>query len=226
MVIEINNNVDGLFTMHSTPDTMPYLLCESNEGRYTEYACKRFFLDSDAYFSLQQTFFPNTGTSQHTTIANLALAQCATFVFKFKPTTKCRASVDVRIFVLHNLYETESLLLSAEGYIEDVTLDSTDENVFPVDVEEDLDPPPYHVNFGKQYVNHMTKRFFKVTNNSETDTFRYEWAASPHIDICPSIGHIRPQTSKETRIVVIPNAPVKLNKVPTGKHGVRGKKFF
>nr|CAD7439345.1 unnamed protein product [Timema bartmani] len=146
VIVELYLNTGSVFSLYPTHETVPKALM----------------------------LLPNEPV-QYTTIVCLNPGQFATFDVHFQPQHISTYEGEVKLFIVDNPFENLSIILTGEGYMEDITL----EGLFPERFSHEL--PCYQLDYGFCYVNKIQKRNFKMANHSDSNTYRFEWKPHPNI---------------------------------------------
>lgn len=72
---------------------------------------------------------------------------------------------------------------------------------------------PYQLEFGSCSVNSLVKRCFRIVNHSGTDTFKFQFASFDRFMFAPSVGHLKPFSSKDIISTFQSRVPVKVFQV-------------
>jgi len=198
-----------------------------NEGIVT--AVARFDMASNPAFSF-------SGLGQMTSVPPGGVH---TFDVDFHPRTPGPHSCEIKMQVLQNQFEVTTFLVQGEGYLEDVTLDASVDNV-DGELTEDLD-------FGDIAVGESVTKELTLVNHSDIP-YRFAWDAFTGVasdgagsgrgkpakakasakgaggaeDVVeavefvfsPSIGHLQPHSSKIVQVTYTSSSPRQHSKVP------------
>eukprot|EP01135_Chromosphaera_perkinsii_P007876 Nk52_evm68s1020 gene=Nk52_evmTU68s1020 len=115
-------------------------------------------------------------------------SQSQPFNITFSPKEKKLYSGCLRMKILDNLFEDSEIMLSGEGFLEDVSIEC--ENGYDID-------------FGDCTVGEPKAIPITVTNHSQ-ESLKYSFTNLSEFTFIPSSGHLKPQVSKE--ILVVYNA--------------------
>nr|CAD7199703.1 unnamed protein product [Timema douglasi] len=157
VIVELYLNTGSVFSLYPTHETVPKALM----------------------------LVPNEPV-QYTTIVCLNPGQFATFDVQFQPQHISTYEGEVKLFIVDNPFENLSIILTGEGYMEDITLEGLSPERFShksltQKQDGDFELPCYQLDYGFCYINKIQKRNFKMTNRSDSNTYRFEWKPHPNI---------------------------------------------
>ena len=111
--------------------------------------------------------------------------------------------MQLRVKVQKNPFENYTVLLTGEGYQEDLTFDSLPSGGNGVDELRMQDCPVGQVGRSEDFV---------LKNHTSAKSFRFKWPApGPNLSFKPAIGHLLPGASKTITVTFKAEAPVKLS---------------
>ena len=117
---------------------------------------------------------------------------------EFTPTKAETVTYQMEFETLHNPFECHKVIIQAEGYQESVSFENLPED------QEDV------IKFGDAIVNKAKAVNFDILNTSEKP-IRFEWGvAEPGFTFIPSVGYLRPNSSKNIRVKYLTEEPVEL----------------
>nr|CAD7396122.1 unnamed protein product [Timema poppensis] len=127
-------------------------------------------------------------TTRQFSFTNVGVLPCkfATFDVQFQPQHISTYEGEVKLFIVDNPFENLSIILTGEGYMEDITLEGLSPERFShksltQKQDGDFELPCYQLDYGFCYINKIQKRNFKMTNRSDSNTYRFEWKPHPNI---------------------------------------------
>lgn len=123
-----------------------------------------------------------------------------TFTVDFCPKAVGQFTHEVSVKVQRNPFEDYKVLLTGEGYQEDVTFDE-----LPGNAVDELRLTDCPIGKPQQCV-------FVLRNHNAAKAFRFRWpaTASPNLSFSPSTGHLLPGSTKDIMLTFKADAPVKM----------------
>lgn len=148
-------------------------------------------------------------------IVVLCPQKTAIFDIYFLPTEvgKCRGKLEIEVEM--NPFLKYSILLSGNGFVNDITLIGNQLQIFQnfqTDSSDFETPVVYDFNFQYCYVNKFKKHSFLLKNLSDS-LYRYEWSKHENLDFSPYVGHIQPYQTRRISVTFMSSAPLVLEKV-------------
>ncbi len=120
------------------------------------------------------------------------------FDIAFIPTKVGQISYQLEFETLHNPFECHKVVIQGEGYQESVTFEN-----LPEELEDEL-------RFGDAIVNKSKGAEFSIMNTSDKPV-RFEWStAEPGFSFLPSVGHLKPMSSKLIKAKFLSHEPVNI----------------
>lgn len=120
------------------------------------------------------------------------------FDIVFIPTKVEQISYQMEFETLHNPFECHKVIIQGEGYQEAVTFEN-----LPEELEDEL-------RFGDAIVNKAKNVEFNIVNTSDKP-IRFEWnIVEPGFSFLPSVGHLRPKSSKLIKVKFLTHEPVEV----------------
>lgn len=155
-------------------------------------------------------------STKHQTTVLLTPGDFARFGLGYTPLDVDVNSCTVRLHVIHNPFETQTINVLAESFTEDVIFDGLETTMYETECSSDHDivSTKYIMNFGQSFIKNLQKLRFSVINQSKDYTYKFQFKTIPDISFTPSVGHLKPQSKKEIIATFLSSEPVSFSAFP------------